>query len=392
MTRDLDVIIFGASGFTGKYTIFEATKILSNLKWGIAGRSQVKLEKVRKEMGEKAGKDLSHIPIIIADIEDTTSLEKMAAQCRIVVNCCGPFRFFGEPVIAACISAGTHHVDVSGEPQYMEKMQLEYNDQAREKGVYIVSACGFDSIPADLGVAFIEQNFDGGVVNSVEAYLDMNVQTKSSGAGIHYGTWESAVYGLSTAEELRALRKKLFKERLPKFTPTLKNRPVLHKSPLVGDQWCLPFMGSDRSVVMRSQRFLYEKEGKRPVQMRPYFATRSLMHSAVIMFVGMVFGILTRFCFGRSLLLRFPKIFSLGFVSHEGPSEEDMEATTFTMAMRGCGWEEKLSSPTDQYTDAPNKRVDIEISGTNPGYGATCVALLLSAVTIFKEQKKMPEG
>lgn len=390
MSRPLDVIIFGASGFTGKYCIYEATKVLSNLKWGIAGRSQEKLEKVLQEMGKKANKDLKDIPIIIADIQDQASLEKMAAQCKVVVNCCGPFRFFGEPVVSACVTSGTHHVDVSGEPQYMEKMQLEYNDRAKEQGVYIVSACGFDSIPADLGVIFLEKNFKG-VVNSIESYLDMDINTSSSGSPIHYGTWESAVHGLSTADELQALRKKLFKDRLPKFTPTL-NRPVLHKSALVGNKWCLPFMGSDRSVVMRSQRFLYETTEKRPVQMRAYFTTPSLFYAFIIMFVGMVFGVLTRFCFGRSLLLRFPKIFSLGFVSHEGPAEEEMENTTFSMWMQGRGWEEKLSSPTDQYTEPPNKKVAVKISGTNPGYGATCVALLLAAKTILQEQEKLPKG
>lgn len=391
MSRPLDVVIFGASGFTGKYTVYESVKILQNLKWGIAGRSKSKLETVLKEMGKKAGKNLDHIPIIIADVQDPDSLLAMAAQCRIVVNCCGPFRFFGEPVISACVDSGTNHVDVSGEPQYMEKMQLEYNDKAKEKGVYIVSACGFDSIPADLGVSYLEKNFAGGVVNSVETYLDTKI-TAASSSPIHYGTWESAVHGLSTAAELQSLRKRLFKERLPKFTPTLKNRPLLHRSALVGNKWCLPFLGSDRSVVMRSQRFLYESDEKRPIQMRPYFATPSLFYSVVIMFVGLVFGVLTRFCMGRSLLLRYPKIFSLGFVSHEGPSEEEMEGTTFTMSMHGKGWAEKLSSPTDQYTEPPNKEVTIRVSGTNPGYGATCVALLLSATTILKEMEAMPKG
>lgn len=391
MSRPLDVIIFGASGFTGKYTIYEGIKILANLKWGIAGRSQSKLENALKEMGKKAGKSLDEIPITIADIQDKDALVKMAAQCRVVVNCCGPFRLYGEPVVAACIEAGTHYVDVSGEPQFMEKIQLEYNEQAKEKNLFIISACGFDSIPADMGVIFLEQKFQG-VVNSVESYLDMKNSSNASGAQIHYGTWESAVHGLSTAEELAGLRKKLFKDRLPKFHPTLRNRPVVHKSPLVGNKWCLPFMGSDRSVVMRSQRYFYEKEEKRPVQMRPYFATPSLFHTVLIMFVGLVFGIMTRFCLGRSLLLRFPKIFSLGFVSHEGPSEEMMENTTFTMSMEGRGWEEKLSSPTDQYTEPPNKKLAIRVSGTNPGYGATCVALLLAATTILKEGDKMPKG
>lgn len=391
MSRQLDVIIFGASGFTGQYTIYEATKVLSHLKWGIAGRCQSKLEKVLKDMGMKAGQDLSHIPIIIADVQEPASLQQMAEQCRIVVNCCGPFRFFGEPVISACISAGTHHVDVSGEPQYMEKMQLEYNEKALERGVYIVSACGFDSIPADMGVIFLEQQFKG-VLNSVESYLDMEIKSSGpAGSPIHYGTWESAVHGLASADELSSLRKKLFKERLPKFTPSLRNRPVLHKSPLVGNKWCLPFMGSDRSVVMRSQRYFYETEEKRPVQMRAYFTTPTLIHSFIVMLVGVVFGFMTKFCLGRSLLLRFPKLFSLGFASHVGPTENAMEGTKFSMWIQGRGWEEKLASPTDQYKDAPNKKMAVCVSGTNPGYGATCVALLLSATTILKEQDKMPK-
>lgn len=389
------MIIFGATGFTGKYTILQSVKLLKGLKWGVAGRSRAKLEEVLQEMGKKATVDLKDIPIIVADVEDTASLDQMAAQCRIVVNCCGPFRFHGEPVVAACVDAGTHHVDVSGEPQYMEKMQLEYGEKAKEKNVFIVSACGFDSIPADMGVLFLEKNFDGGVVNSVESYLDMHMDT-SARPCIHYGTWASAVHGLSTAEELQELRRKLFKTRLPKFTPTLKNRPVLHRSPLVGNKWCLPFMGSDRSVVMRSQRYLFEvkeeEKKKRPVQMRAYFSTPSLFHSFVIMLVGMVFGVLTRFCLGRSLLLRFPQLFSLGFVSHEGPSEAQMEGTTFSLVMQGRGWAERLSSPTDQYAEAPNKKLAIRVSGTNPGYGATCVAVLVAAKTILQEQEKMPKG
>lgn len=89
------------------------------------------------------------------------------------------FRFF---FFVRSINAGTHHVDVSGEPQYMERMQLEYNDLAREKGVYIVSACGFDSIPADMGMQFFEKHFDGDV-HSVETYLKSWNEGPVSGPG-----------------------------------------------------------------------------------------------------------------------------------------------------------------------------------------------------------------
>lgn len=86
---------------------------------------------------------------------------------------------------------------------------------------------------------------------------------------IHYGTWESAVYGLAYADNLRDIRAKLFKEKLPFSAPEQKRRPIIHKSDVVSG-WCLPFLGSDRPVVMRSQRYLYEREKKRPIQMQAY--------------------------------------------------------------------------------------------------------------------------
>lgn len=394
MAEKLDVIIFGASGFTGKYTVFEAISVLQNLRWGVAGRSRAKLENVLKDMGLKANKNLTATPIIIADVENESSLIEMAKRCKVLVNCCGPYRFYGEPVIKACIEAGTHHVDVSGEPQYMERMQLKYNKLAKEKNIYIVSACGFDSIPADMGTVFIEKNFDG-VVNSVEMYLQSYKKNGSvggsGGASLHYGTWESAVYGLAYSNELRHIRAQLYSERLPKFYPILKNRPLIFKSDIVNGV-CLPFPGSDRSVVMRSQRFMYENEKKRPVQIQAYIAFSSWMAAIMVALVALVFGAMTKFSFGRRLLLKYPKLFSLGFVSHEGPREEVMEMLHFSVIMKALGWPktERLSEVTDQYTDPPSKSLMVKISGTNPGYGATCVAVLCTALTILKESDKMP--
>lgn len=391
MSEKLDVIIFGASGFTGKYCVLEACTVLQNLKWGVAGRSQTKLEGILKEMGKKANKDLSQIPIIIADVNDEKSLADMVSKAKIIVNCCGPYRFFGEPVVKACVEAGTHHVDVSGEPQYMETMQLKYNELAKEKGVYIVSACGFDSIPADLGVIFLEKNFDG-VINSVETYLESQVKGGSyGGASLHYGTWESAVYGLAHADELRDIRLKLNKGPLPKFQPKLKVRSVFHKSDVI-DAVCLPFPGSDKSVVQRTQRFLFDNEKKRPIQVQTYVGFPSMFAAMIVAFIGIVFGIMTKFALGRQLLLNYPKIFSLGFASHEGPSEDKSNAVHFKITIKANGWpsSEKLAEPTDQFKDPPSKNMIAKVTGQNPGYGATCVALLLSAVTILQDSDKMP--
>lgn len=272
--RELDVIIFGATGFTGKYTVLKAVNLLKDFKWGIAGRSKAKLEKVLQEMGQKAEADLSKIPIITASLDNEESLKTMAAKCKVgahclsiyiikkltfnysfkvLINCVGPYRLYGEPVVKACVEAGTHQVDVTGEPQYMERMALEYNDKAKEKGSFIVSACGFDSIPADMGVVYLEKHFEG-TVNSVEQYFQP-ISKDVKGPTVHYGTWASVVHGIANWSELAPLRQKLYPEKLPKFEPVLKNRGVLHKSDVM-NKWCLPFLGADRSVVYRSQRYL----------------------------------------------------------------------------------------------------------------------------------------
>jgi len=392
MTEKLDVIIFGATGFTGKYTVFEAVSVLQNFRWGIAGRNQAKLEQTLKEMGAKANKNLMNTPIIIADVNDEASLLEMARRAKVIVNCCGPYRFFGEPVVRACIEAGAHHVDVSGEPQYMETMQLKYHEKAQKNNVYIISACGFDSIPADMGVVFIEKNFDG-VVNSVESFVKTHRKggRGGGGAGIHYGTWESAVYGLAHSGEMQELRSKLYKEKLPKFQPQLKQRPLIFRSEIVNGV-CLPFLGSDRSVVLRSQRYLYELEGKRPVQMHAYIAFGSWLAAIMVALFALMFGLMTKWSFGRKLLLNYPGIFSCGFVSHEGPSEEIMENTHFSMTMKAEGWpnSERLAEGSDQFKSPPSKTLLVKVSGPNPGYGSTCVALLSTALTILKESDKMP--
>lgn len=134
---------------------------------------------------------------------------------------------------------------------------------------------------------------------------------------------------------------------------------------------------------------------------------------------GVIFGVLSKFEFGRKLLLNHPKIFSLGYFSHEGPSEDTMEKTKFSITFYGKGWPEKLSEPTDVHTTEPSKRMVTRVTGTNPGehkwtfgssstlnahltnrkfvflhdflgYGATCVSLLLSATTILKQKEKLP--
>ncbi|XP_018320675.1 saccharopine dehydrogenase-like oxidoreductase [Agrilus planipennis] len=395
MAERLDIVIFGATGFTGKRCIPEIVKFSKvngrTLTWGIAGRSEQKLKDVLEEMEKVIAKDLKSIPVIVADIKDEESLKQMTAKAKVILNCCGPYRFFGEPVIKACVETGTHQLDVTGESQYMDQIQLKYGDACKEKGIYIVSACGFDSIPADLGVIFLENKFEG-TLNSVESYLEAYEEGESTpGPAINYGTWETLVHGIANSGELKELRQKLYPQKLPTFTPKLKFRGYVHKCETTG-KWALPFLGSDRSVITKTQRFLYEHDRKRPIQIQTYFTVDSLFRVFVLAIVAGIIAVLTKFQFGRNLLLRYPGFFTFGFFEYQrGPSEEKQKKTKFAITFCGNGWTEKLTEPEDNYKQPPNKMAVARVSGTDPAYGITCTALVLSGIIILTETDKLPD-
>ncbi|KAJ8932942.1 hypothetical protein NQ314_014321 [Rhamnusium bicolor] len=393
MAGRLDLLLLGATGFTGIHCISYIHKLSKsngrNLTWGVAGRSEEKLKEALDKVGKEIEADLQKIPVIVVDIKDEESLQKMAERAKVVINCCGPYRHMGEAVVKACLAAGTHHVDISGEPQYMEKVQLEQNEIAKEKGIYVVSACGFDSIPADLGIVFLQQEFEG-TLNSVVTYLESWQEGESSsGSALNYGTWESAVYGLSHWYELKDLRKKLFPNRLPSYEPKLKKKSLPHKSDVV-EGWVVPFPGADHAVIRRSQTYFYEVEQKRPIQVGTYFVIKSFVNLILLAIFGTIFSLLTKFHFGINLLLNYPEIFSGGFFSKKQPSEEIIQNTWFQITFYGEGWKEKLSNKDDQYSSPCDKCIVGRVKGKNPGYGATCATLILSAIMIVTESDKMP--
>lgn len=143
----LDFVVFGATGFTGKYVVQEIINVAKTkgpLSWGVAGRNKVRLEKILSDLSETNKMDLKGTPVIIADANDEESLNAMAAQARVVLNCCGPFRFYGEAVVKACVSNGTHHVDVSGEPQVSAFLASRFKISVKK---YLEQSLFFDAEP-----------------------------------------------------------------------------------------------------------------------------------------------------------------------------------------------------------------------------------------------------
>lgn len=278
-------------------------------------------------------------------------------------------------------------MDISGEPQYLETMQLKYHDLAAKKNIYVIGACGFDSIPADVGQMVVHRSMDG-PVNTIETYLKVTTPEDESGPMINFATYQSAIYGFAMAKELKSIRKALFPERLPSLKPKLKPRGGVHQSKLV-KSWCVPFPGSDRSVMMRSQRARYHRDNKRPAQISCFAEMSSLFYLFVAFIAGMIFGLLAKFAIGRKLLEAFPGFFTFGAVSKQGPSRRMAENTNFELKLYGRGWQgQDEGSLTDLGPETTE--VVVTVKGKNIGYGSTCECLVQSALVILQEDDKMP--
>ena len=153
-TREFDIIIWGASGFTGKLVVeylYQKYGLSDYLKWAIAGRDFSKLELIRTEVAD------TKVPIIIADSNDLESLNEMTKKTKVICTTVGPYAKFGSNLVSSCVDNQTHYCDLAGEVQWIRKMIDSHHEKAKANGTKIVNSCGFDSIPSDMGVYFIQK-------------------------------------------------------------------------------------------------------------------------------------------------------------------------------------------------------------------------------------------
>jgi short subunit dehydrogenase-like uncharacterized protein len=154
MPHALDVIVFGATGFTGRLVaeyLNARYGVGGPVTWAMAGRNHDKLAAVRDLIGAP-----SAVPLVVADASDEKSLAALVRQARVVISTVGPYQLHGEPLVRACAQAGTDYVDLCGEPGWMARMIPLLDEPARASGARIVFSCGFDSIPFDLGVVYLQ--------------------------------------------------------------------------------------------------------------------------------------------------------------------------------------------------------------------------------------------
>ncbi len=384
--RKYDFIIYGATGFTGKEVVKYALKHCpSHIKFAIAGRSQTKMNEFITSIN-------AEIDCLVADVQDKSQLAQIFSSTCILLNCVGPYRFLGKAVVEACLEVGTHYLDICGEPQFLEDMFLQFQDIAVNKKVNIIHSCAFDSVPADLGCLFTQRLFEENCCESIESFLSIDCPKGLVG---HYTTFECAVHGISDSANLKQIRKNIdSKYNPPKMNHVgdkLKKKEGFFFEDRIS-KYSFPFMGADSAVVRFSHRSLSLRKGLTTFpQYGAYATVNNWLWMTVTAVVGGVFFMLASFDFGKNLLLNFPEFFTLGVFSHEGPNQEQLDNTFFTMEFFAQGYSSKQLINDN---NKPDKKVKVMISGPEPGYVATPAIFIALTLLLIENinSEKFPKG
>ncbi len=201
MIRNYHLILLGATGFTGRLVaqyLLQTYGVDKELKWAMAGRNMEKLKKVRSELGDEA------IPLLQADALNAASLDALTQQTKVLCTTVGPYAKYGSEVVASCVRSGTHYCDLTGEVQWMRRVIDTHHEEAAQKEVKIVHCCGFDSIPSDMGVFWLQQQAKaktGSYCQHIKTGL------KASSGGFSGGTVASLLNVLVEAEADKSIYK-----------------------------------------------------------------------------------------------------------------------------------------------------------------------------------------
>jgi short subunit dehydrogenase-like uncharacterized protein len=358
--RQYDLALFGATGFTGGLTArYLAKNGPAGLRWALVGRNRNKLEAVASSLKAVAGEGAPAPELLLADASDSNALARVAGAARVVVTTVGPYALYGEPLVAACAAAGTAYVDLTGEPEFVDRMWLRYHDQAQRSGARLVHCCGFDSIPHDLGAYFTVKQLPEGVPLTINGYV-------RTGAEFSGGTFSSAITGFSRVRQtVSAARRRRQLEQRPAGRKIRSPPPRARRDSDLGG-WVVPLPTIDGAVVRRSAAAL-ERYGPDFTYGHNAIAKHLSSVATTAGGVGAAL-VLAQLAPTRKLLLKaFPS-------PGEGPSEETRAKSWFKITFIGEGGD---------------KRVVTEVSGDDPGYSETSKMLAESGLCLAFDE--LPE-
>ena len=244
--RRYDLALFGATGFTGGLTAaYLAANAPAGLRWALVGRNRAKLEAVRARLARARPRTLRRRTCSRPTPPTRAALAKVAEAARVVITTVGPYALYGGPLVAACAAAGTDYVDLTGEPEFVDRMWIENHAEAERTGARLVHCCGFDSIPHDLGAYFTVKQLPEGVPLKVDGYV-------RSGASFSGGTYHSAINGFARFRQtIGAARERRREERRPPGREVHSAPPGIRRDSELGG-WVVPLPTIDGAVVRRS--------------------------------------------------------------------------------------------------------------------------------------------
>ena len=242
--REYDVVVYGATGFTGGLTAEYLARAVAGTptRWALAGRNPEKLEAVRERLAA-IDPAAGQVALLSADFTDPASMRALAESAKVVISTVGPYIHYGEPLVAACAAAGTDYVDLTGEPEFVDLMWLRYHEQAQRTGARLVHSCGFDSIPHDLGVLFTVNHLPEGEPLTVEGFV-------RAGGTFSGGTYHSAINimgRLRQGRQVAAQRRRLEDSPDGRRIRGITGRPR-HDDTAGG--WILPVPTIDPAIVL----------------------------------------------------------------------------------------------------------------------------------------------
>ncbi|MCI3270851.1 trans-acting enoyl reductase family protein [Streptomyces cylindrosporus] len=355
--RPYDIVLFGATGFVGTLTAeYLAAHAPEGLRWAVAGRSERKLEELRERLpgGDEVG-------VLRADAAEPASLRELAEHARVVATTVGPYVTYGEELVAACADSGADYLDLSGEPEFVDLTYVRHDARARETGARLVHACGFDSIPHDLGAYFTVRQLPEGVPLRVDGFV-------TADATFSGGTFASAL------NQFARVRPMLAAERdRRRHEPRLVGRRAAAPTgaPRFAKEvgaWALPLPTIDPQIVARSAKALHRYGPD--FRYRHYAAVRHL--PVAVGGVAAMGALVT-----VAQLPPARRWLSDRLKPGEGPDAEKRAKSWFSVRFVGEGG---------------GRRVFTEVSGGDPGYDETAKMFAESALSLALDELPATSG
>lgn len=371
MNKTYDLILWGASGFTGALTARYIHKHYGrHLKWAIAGRSRSKLETIQQSLKTEH----EQVPdICIGDAQNQDDMNALAQKAKVICSTVGPYALYGSHLVASCVNFKADYVDLTGESLWIREMIEAHHEKAQQNRVRIVHCCGFDSIPSDLGVFLLQEEAKESLGHPL---AEVTLYVGATKGGFSGGTIASMMYMM---EEIKDPKKRrilghpyALNPKNERHGPDKGDQMGLRYDPLLPG-WTAPFImaGINTRVVRRTQALLGQPYGEgfsyREVMSLPKGIKGWFMGVGVTSFLSM-FMIGAAFSWTRNLLLK-PLLPKPG----EGPSKEKRESGYFTIYIKGKGAHVKVKGFQD------------------PGYGATSLMLAESALCLLLDRENLNE-